>query len=75
MMGIEETDRALHEIMTTIWKAYRAGGAEFNSCFAGLHEKYGDDPVCVSLIVDMGLGLAPAIARKERGKHEDSCKK
>lgn len=74
-MGIEETDIALYDVMTTIWKAYRAGTAEFNACFAGLYEKYGADPVVVTMISDMGLGLSPAIARKEHAKHEDSNQK
>lgn len=63
-MNGDELDIALHDCMNTIWKSYRAGAQTFNACFADLYKKYGDDPVVVSLIVDMGLGLAPAIARK-----------
>lgn len=63
-MSCDELDHALYDVMNTIWKSYRTGAEEFNSCFAGLYKKYGHDPAAVALIVDMGLGLAPAIARK-----------
>lgn len=63
-MSCDEMDKALHDVMTTIWKSYRAGAAEFNACFAGLHEKYGDDTAVESFINFMGFGLSPALARK-----------
>ena len=69
--NVDEMDRALYECMNTIWKSYRAGAQTFNSCFAGLYKKYGDDPAVVSLIADMGLGLAPAIARKTANENNN----
>lgn len=70
-MSCDEMDMALHDCMNTIWKSYRAGSETFNACFAGLYKKYGDDPAVVSLIVDMGLGLAPAIARKTANENNN----
>lgn len=64
-MNCDEMDKAMHECMTVIWRSYRAGAAEFNACFAGLHEKYGDDTAVESFINFMGFGLSPALARKQ----------
>jgi len=70
-MNCDEMDTALHYCMNTIWKSYRAGAQTFNACFADLYKKYGDDPAVVSFIVDMGLGLAPAVARKTANENNN----
>jgi len=63
-MKQDELDKALHDCMTTIWKAYRSGNVkEFNSCFQGLYDKY-DDQAILSFISGMGMGLAPAVNRR-----------
>ena len=63
-MDIEERDKALHDCMNTIWKAYRTDLTTFNFCFGELHRKYPDDPVITQFIVNMGFALAPAANRK-----------
>lgn len=70
-MNCEELDRALHDCMNTIWKAYREAVASgnfkpFNNCFAGLYEKY-DDITVQKFIQGMGMGLAPAATKHIRG--------
>lgn len=60
----DELDKALHDCMTTIWKAYRSGNVkEFNKCFSDLRMKY-DDSVIECFIQGMGMGLAPAVNRR-----------
>ena len=64
-MNQEELDKALHDCMNTIWKAYRSGNVEeYNACFQGLYDKY-DDKTVVCFIQGMGMGLAPAVNRRE----------
>lgn len=63
-MDIEKRDHALHDCMTTIWKAYRTDLQTFNRCFPELHKKYPDDPVVTQFIVNMGFALVPAANRK-----------
>lgn len=69
-MNGEELDRALHECMSTIWKAYRdavqSGNFQpFNNCFGELYNKY-DDITVQKFIQGMGMGLAPAATRHIR---------
>ena len=63
-MSCDERDKAIHECMTFIWKAYRSGAQSFNACFADLHLKYGQDPTVETFINYMGFALAPAVARR-----------
>lgn len=65
-MSTEEMDKALHEVMATIWKAYRTDCKTFNVCFETLHEKYGENYEIRNFISGMGLGLAPAVNRKAK---------
>ena len=62
-MDIEERDKALHDCMNEIWKAYRTDISTFNRCFPALHEKY-NDPIVSNFIVNMGFALAPAANKK-----------
>ena len=60
-MKQDELDKALHDCMNIIWKAYRSGDVkEYNKCFSELYNKY-DDNVVVCFIQGIGLGLAPAV--------------
>lgn len=64
----EELDKALHECMSVIWKAYResvsTGNAkQFNACFSGLYEKYADDAV-QRFVQCTGMGLVQALNRR-----------
>lgn len=59
-MGIDEREKALHDCMTTIWKAYRTDMATFNACFGELHKKYPDDKIVTQFIVNMGFALCMA---------------
>ena len=68
-MSGEERDKALYDVITTIWKAYRTDCKTFNSCFAGLYEKYPDDKAVNNLIVGMGIGMAPAVRAKVEEEH------
>lgn len=66
----EDLDKALHDCMTTIWKAYReavqSGNFQpFNNCFGELYNKY-DDITVQKFIQGMGMGLAPAATRHIR---------
>ena len=66
----DELDKALHECMGVIWKAYRDAvltnnAAPFNECFDKLYKEYDDDTVC-RFIEGMGMGLAPAINKRIR---------
>lgn len=63
-LSSEDLDHALHECMVTIWKAYRAGTRDFNSCFDALYKKY-TDPAVVRFIEGMGLGLCGAVNRRK----------
>lgn len=65
-MSTEEMDKALHEVMTVIWKAYRTDCKTFNQSIRGLHEKYGEIDEIYNFIVGMGMGLAPAVNRKAK---------
>lgn len=63
-MDQQEIDKALHDCMTTIWKAYRSGDVKtYNKCFSELYGKY-DDSVIECFIQGMGMGLAPAVNRR-----------
>ncbi len=71
-MNGDDLDKALHECMGTIWKAYRESVTSgnfksFNSCFSGLYEKYGNDVAVQKFIGWMGLALVPAANRQIRG--------
>lgn len=64
----ENLDRALHDCMSVIWKAYResvtTGNAKpFNSCFKDLYAKYSDDAV-QRYIQCAGMGFVQAINRR-----------
>ena len=70
-MNTEELDKALHECMGVIWKAYREAVSTgnfqpFNNCFGELYSKY-DDIAVQKFIQGMGMGLAPAATRHIRG--------
>lgn len=71
-MNGDDLDRALHECMGVIWKAYResvkAGDFKiFNDCFNGLYNEYPDTTV-QKFIGWMGLALVPAANRQIRGE-------
>ena len=71
-MNGDELDKALHDCMNTIWKAYRSGNVKaYNRCFQDLRYKY-DDSVIECFIQGMGMGLAPAVNRRA---HENSDNK
>lgn len=70
-MNGDDLDKALHECMGVIWKAYRESVTDgnftaFNECFSGLYAKY-DDVAIQKFIGWMGLGLVPAATRRIRG--------
>ena len=67
-MSGEERDKALYDVITTIWKAYRTDCKAFNDCFDGLYKKY-DDKAVINLIVCMGMGMAPAVRAKVEEEH------
>lgn len=70
-MDNEELDKALHDCMTTIWKAYRSGDVKtFNKCFNDLRMKY-DDSVIECFIQGMGMGLAPAVNRRVHNENKN----
>ena len=71
---MEEMDKALHDVITTIWQAYRKDCKTFNSCFAGLYEKYPDNKPVENLILGMGMGLAPAVRAKVKEMEECRAK-
>lgn len=68
----DDLDKALHECMNVIWKAYRDSVTScdfkiFNDCFNGLYEKYND--VAIQKFIGwMGLALVPAANRQIRGE-------
>lgn len=69
----EDLDKALHECMNIIWKAYRQSVinnnfSAFNNCFHALYEKY-DDEVVQKFIGQMGLALVPAANRQIRSEN------
>lgn len=70
-MGGEEMDKALHDVVTTIWQAYRKDCKTFNDCFAGLYGKYPDNKPVENLIIGMGMGLAPAVRAKVKEIQND----
>lgn len=75
-MDNEDLDRAIHECMGVIWKAYRESVScgdfsAFNGCFNGLYAKY-DDVAIQKFIGWMGLALVPAATRRIRGA-SDGC--
>lgn len=70
-MNGDDLDKALHECMSVIWKAYResvqnGNFSAFNGCFHGLYEKY-DDVAIQKFIGWMGLALSPAAYKQIRG--------
>ena len=71
---MEEMDKALHDVITTIWQAYRKDCKTFNDCFAGLYEKYPDNKPVENLIIGMGMGLAPAVRAKVKEMQNDKRK-
>lgn len=75
-MNGDDLDRAIHECMGIIWKAYRESVScgdfsAFNNCFNGLYAKY-DDVAIQKFIGWMGLALVPAATRRIRGA-SDGC--
>lgn len=67
----EELDKAIHDCMNTLWKAYRESVTTgdfkpYNACFNPLYDKY-DDPAVQRFIQGFGLGLVDAINRRIRG--------
>lgn len=75
-MNGDDLDRAIHECMGVIWKAYRESVScgdfsAFNGCFNGLYAKY-DDVAIQKFIGWMGLALVPAATRRIRGA-SDGC--
>lgn len=72
-MNGDDLDKALHECMCVIWKAYRESVENgnfkaFNECFNGLYAKY-DDVAIHKFIGWMGLGLVPAANRQIRSEN------
>ena len=64
----EDLDKALYDVMSTLWKAYRESVntknyKTFNGCFDILYGKYTDKGV-VRFIESMGMGLVNAINRR-----------
>ena len=64
----EDLDKALYDVMSTLWKAYRESVTAknyktFNGCFDILYGKYTDKGV-VRFIESMGMGLVNAINRR-----------
>lgn len=64
----EELDKALYDVMNTLWKAYRESVIQksyktFNGCFDVLYGKYTDRGV-VRFIEGMGMGLVNALNRR-----------
>ena len=67
-MSGEELDRAIHDCMTTIWKAYRESVTTgnykpYNACFRELYDKYTDLAV-QRFIQGMGMGMVEAANRR-----------
>lgn len=67
-MDGEALDRAIHDCMTTIWKAYRESVTTgnykpYNSCFRELYDKYPDLAV-QRFIQGMGMGMVEAANRR-----------
>ena len=64
----EALDKALHDVMTTLWKAYRESVttqnyAPYNNAFPALYEKYTDKTV-VRYIEGFGMGMVNALNRR-----------
>lgn len=70
-MDQQEIDVALHDCMTTIWKAYRSGDVKaFNECFKPLYDKY-DESMVHYFICCMGMGLASAITWRKNHENQN----
>lgn len=74
-MNTEELDKALHECMGIIWKAYRESVKAksfkpFNDCFPELYGKYSDTQVQL-FIQGMGMALTPAAHRQIKGESSE----
>lgn len=74
-MNTEELDKALHECMGIIWKAYRESVKSknfkpFNDCFPALYEKYSNTQVQL-FIQGMGMALTPAAYRQIKGESSE----
>ena len=68
VLSDENLDKALYDVMNTLWKAYRESVTTknyktFNGCFDILYGKYTDKGV-VRFIESMGMGLVNAINRR-----------
>ena len=64
----EDLDRALYDVMNTLWQAYResvktSNYKTYNGCFSILYGKYTDRGV-VRFIESMGMGLVNALNRR-----------
>ena len=64
----EDLDKALYDVMNTLWRAYRESIATknyktFNGCFEILYGKYTDRGV-VRFIESMGMGFVNALNRR-----------
>ncbi len=64
----EELDKALHDVMGVLWKAYRESVttqsyAPYNGAFPTLYEKYGDKTV-IRFIEGFGMGMVNALNRR-----------
>ena len=64
----DELDKALYDVMTTLWKAYRQSVTDnsykvYNASFEPLYGKYTDRGV-VRFIEGFGMGLVNALNRR-----------
>lgn len=64
----EELDKALYDVMNTLWKSYRESVntqnyAPYNNAFPALYEKYTDRTV-VRFIEGFGMGMVNALNRR-----------
>lgn len=64
----EELDKALYDVMNTLWRSYRESVQSknykmFNGCFEQLYGKYTDRGV-VRFIESMGMGFVNALNRR-----------
>lgn len=68
-MNGEELDKALHDVITTIWKAYRESVTTndflpFNDAYKMLAEKYGNDQMVKLFLDAYWFNLIPAADRR-----------
>lgn len=70
VLDLDALDKALHDCMNSIWKAYRTNNVKvYNNVFAELYREY-SDPAVVAFIQSFGMGLAPAVNRRaQNGKN------